>query len=90
LTSASDIQSTLARHPEATNFIYCWDLAGHDFFGQWERHDRRVTKVFIDYFDGKAQEMFKTFRKPPEVGQAAATTRTLAVFSPTSWLSWSV
>lgn len=69
LTSAADIQSTLARHPRETNFIYCWDLAGHDFFGQWERHDRRVTKVFIDYFDGKAQEMVKTFRKPPEVSQ---------------------
>ena len=53
--------------PPATNFIYCWDLRGHDFFGQWEHHQGRVSRVFIDLFNGKSREVEGMSRPPPKV-----------------------
>ncbi|CAN0446685.1 unnamed protein product, partial [Scytosiphon promiscuus] len=31
--------------PNGTNFIKCWPIEGHDFFGQMERHEQRVQDV---------------------------------------------
>lgn len=30
---------------DGTNFIKCWPIEGHDFFGQWEHHDQRLQDV---------------------------------------------
>ena len=53
--------------PAGTNFIYCWDINGHDFFGQWEHHHGRVQRVFVDMFDGRTVEMEGVARPPPTV-----------------------
>ncbi|EWM30599.1 core-2 i-branching enzyme [Nannochloropsis gaditana] len=70
LQSPAAIQEYLAHAvPPATNFIYCWDLRGHDFFGQWEHHEGRVSKVFVDMFDGRSREVRGLPRSPPKVRQ---------------------
>mmetsp|Transcript_14498 Transcript_14498/g.22727 ORF Transcript_14498/g.22727 Transcript_14498/m.22727 type:complete len:422 (-) Transcript_14498:117-1382(-) len=50
----------LGRHEVETggpvNFIKCWDILGHDFFGQWEHHERRVEVVTIDNFVGGTED----------------------------------
>lgn len=70
LQSPAAIQEYLAHAvPPATNFIYCWDLRGHDFFGQWEHHEGRVSKVFVDMFDGRSREVRGFPRSPPKVRQ---------------------
>ena len=62
------IQDYLAHStPPATNFIYCWDLRGHDFFGQWEHHQGRVSRVFVDLYNGKSREVEGLSRPPPKV-----------------------
>ncbi len=50
-----------------SNFIHCWDINGHDFFGQWEHHHGRVQRVFVDMFDGRTVEMEGVVRPPPTV-----------------------
>ena len=69
LESPQAIQELLAQAPEATNFIYCWDINGHDFFGQWERHAKRINSVYVDQFDGHVKEMHDVSRPAPKVGR---------------------
>jgi hypothetical protein len=47
MASAEAIKARLAGAPHATNFIMCWDIHGHDFFGQWEMHQQRVSRVCV-------------------------------------------
>jgi len=45
IASAQEIQSYFSSISKDTNFIMCWPIQGHNFFGQWERHEARVLKV---------------------------------------------
>ncbi|CAN0114818.1 unnamed protein product, partial [Phaeothamnion confervicola] len=52
----------LAAFPDGTNFIKCWNIEGHDFFGQWEHHKTRVHAVYVDDFTGTTHDT--RFRRP--------------------------
>lgn len=42
----------LKKREDGTNFIYCWPIDGHNFFGQWEGHGNRVKDVHVDDYAG--------------------------------------
>jgi Core-2/I-Branching enzyme len=48
LTTLEYTEQLLLSYPKGTNFINCWKADGHDFFGQWESLDYRLTRVVID------------------------------------------
>jgi hypothetical protein len=48
LTTLEYTEQFLLSYPKGTNFINCWKADGHDFFGQWESLDYRLTRVVID------------------------------------------
>ncbi|CAN0373445.1 unnamed protein product, partial [Hapterophycus canaliculatus] len=43
--SQAEMRGWLKDKKDGTNFIKCWPIEGHDFFGQMERHDQRVQDV---------------------------------------------
>ncbi|CAM9250441.1 unnamed protein product, partial [Discosporangium mesarthrocarpum] len=57
--SQGHVREWLSEVPDGTNFIKCWPIEGHDFFGQWEKHGIRAADVHVDDFMGTVQE-FRT------------------------------
>ncbi|CAN0462507.1 unnamed protein product, partial [Laminaria digitata] len=43
--SQHEVRTWLKDQPDGTNFIKCWPIEGHNFFGQFERHESRVKDV---------------------------------------------
>jgi len=56
LVSQFKMSEWLSSKPLGTNYIMCWDIEGHHFFGQWEHHERRVEVVSVDNFQGLVQD----------------------------------
>ncbi|CAN0307100.1 unnamed protein product, partial [Ectocarpus sp. 13 AM-2016] len=54
--SQAEMRRWLKDRKDGTNFIKCWPIEGHDFFGQMERHEQRVQDVNVDDFMGGVKE----------------------------------
>ncbi|CAM9921014.1 unnamed protein product, partial [Ectocarpus fasciculatus] len=54
--SQAEMRRWLKDKKDGTNFIKCWPIEGHDFFGQMERHEQRVQDVNVDDFMGGVKE----------------------------------
>ncbi|CAN0170864.1 unnamed protein product, partial [Ectocarpus sp. 8 AP-2014] len=54
--SQTEMRRWLKDQKDGTNFIKCWPIEGHDFFGQMERHEQRVQDVNVDDFVGGVKE----------------------------------
>eukprot|EP00752_Nemacystus_decipiens_P005882 g5316.t1 len=54
--SQPEMRRWLKDKEDGTNFIKCWPIEGHDFFGQWEHHDQRLQDVHVDDFMGGVRE----------------------------------
>ncbi|KAG5183246.1 core-2/I-branching enzyme-domain-containing protein [Tribonema minus] len=50
--SPREIRKALTAMPAGRNYMKCWHLAEHDFFGQIERHGPKARKVVVDDFAG--------------------------------------
>eukprot|EP00736_Rhodelphis_marinus_P006510 Rmarinus@m.8322 len=59
------IVKALTRSPY-NNFLYCWDIDNHNFFGQVEKHGFRVGTVFFDDF--VSQSHFAGWNRPALAG----------------------
>mmetsp|Transcript_32795 Transcript_32795/g.42108 ORF Transcript_32795/g.42108 Transcript_32795/m.42108 type:complete len:454 (-) Transcript_32795:403-1764(-) len=53
IMNQNEMSSWLETQSDGTNFIKCWEIDGHDFFGQWEHHERRVEVISVDNFVGQ-------------------------------------
>eukprot|EP00903_Cladosiphon_okamuranus_P011413 g10756.t1 len=54
--SQTEMRRWMKDQKDGTNFIKCWPIEGHDFFGQWEHHDQRLADVHVDDFMGGVRE----------------------------------
>lgn len=61
--SQAEMRRWLKQKPDGTNFIKCWPIEKHDFFGQTEGHANRVKDVHVDDFAGSAKEFVTTAGK---------------------------
>lgn len=59
-TSQEEMRRWLKQKPDGTNFIKCWPIEKHDFFGQTEGHANRVKDVHVDDFAGTVREFVTT------------------------------
>ncbi len=44
-SSQTEMRRWMKDQKDGTNFIKCWPIEGHDFFGQWEHHEGRLQDV---------------------------------------------
>lgn len=51
LRSLKYTKNVLASYPKGTNFINCWKANGHDFYGQHEDINWRLSRVVVDSFE---------------------------------------
>lgn len=66
IKSQGDFRKKLGETSPGTNFIHCWPLEEHDFFGQVERHGQRVRGVYVDDFSGKVHRANTRLEPPGE------------------------